>query len=63
MNNVKLYRVKVKSSGKILTVYKLVLGGYCDSSNHTTSYSEENLIFLEETDDNNKFTYSTEVKN
>ena len=49
-NDTKLYRVKIKSTGKVINVYELLLGGYCDANNHTTSYAKDNLEFLEEPD-------------
>ena len=47
-----LFRVKVKSTGKLITVYKLLLGGYCDANNHTTTYAEANLEFIDNDNDN-----------
>jgi len=53
MSKENLYRVKVKSTGKVITVYELLLGGYCDAKNHTTSYSKDSLEFLYEDNNNN----------
>jgi len=53
-NKENLYRARVKSTGKIITVYKLLLGGYCDATNHTTTYASANLDFLDK-DNNNDF--------
>lgn len=55
-NQSNLFRVKVKSTGKLIMVYKLLLGGYCDANNHTTTYAEANLEFLDkDNNDNNDF--------
>lgn len=54
-NKSNLFRVKVKSTGKLIMVYKLVLGGYCDANDHTTTYAESNLEFLDNDKDNNDF--------
>jgi hypothetical protein len=54
-NKSNLFRVKVKSTGKIIMVYKLLLGGYCDANNHTTTYAEANLEFLDNNENNNDF--------
>lgn len=50
MSKENLYRVRVKSTGKVITVYDLFLGGYCDTGNHTTSYAKDNLEFINESD-------------
>lgn len=52
-NKTNIFRVKVKSTGKLITVYKLLLGGYCDANNHTTTYAEANLEFLDNDANNN----------
>jgi len=54
-NKSNLFRVKVKSTGKIIMVYKLLLGGFCDANNHTTTYAEANLEFLDNDENNNDF--------
>ena len=62
MSGVKLYKVKVKSTGKIIFVYKLLLGGYCDSNDHTTPYAEANLEFIDN-DNNNDNTKEQDKPN
>lgn len=57
-NQTNLFRVKVKSTGKIIMVYKLVLGGYCNSENHTTTYAESNLEFLDNDENNNNHNHN-----
>jgi len=40
-------RARVKLTQKVVYVYALYLGGWCDSSDHQTSYSDEQLEFLD----------------
>jgi len=37
---------KIKSSGKTVYVYALLLGGWCDSADHQTTYEDYQLEFL-----------------
>lgn len=41
------FRVRVKSDDRVVLVYKLLLGGYCNAHDHKTTYHESNLEFLE----------------
>jgi|JI9StandDraft_1071089.scaffolds.fasta_scaffold57192_4 hypothetical protein len=46
------FRVRVKSDDRVVLVYKLLLGGYCNAHDHSTVYNENNLEFLEGNDNN-----------
>lgn len=61
MKSTKLYKVKLKSSGKIMLVYKLLIGGYCDSIDHKTAYAEQNLEFLDKDENTNEHGKSNKV--
>lgn len=40
-------KAKILSTGKIVYVYKLLLGGWCSADDHETSYLESQLEILE----------------
>jgi hypothetical protein len=42
----KIYMAKIKSTGRVVPVYKLLLGGYCNADDHTTGYSEWDVEIL-----------------
>jgi len=42
-----LRRAKIKSSGLTVYVYALLLGGWCDSADHQTSYLDNQLEFID----------------
>lgn len=44
----KLYRCTKRGSGKPVVVYKLLLGGYCDANDHTTTYDDKDIKIIEE---------------
>lgn len=46
------FRVRVKSDDRVILVYKLLLGGYCNAHDHKTTYHESNLEFLGEANKN-----------
>lgn len=43
-----LKKAKVKTTGKIIEVYRLLKGAWCDYADCNTVYNDEDLIILEE---------------
>ena len=41
-----LVRAKVIATQRIVYVYKLIEGGWCDSADYETSYSDNQLEFI-----------------
>jgi hypothetical protein len=37
---------RIKSTGKVVYVYALLLGGWCDTADYQTSYTDEQLEIL-----------------
>lgn len=44
----KLYRATLRGTGKTVVVYKLLLGGYCNANDHTTTYQDTQIKIDEE---------------
>lgn len=43
----KTRKAKVKATGKIIEVYRLQRGNWCDYADCTTEYKEEDLQFID----------------